>query len=118
MAQIPSLLGATNADPTMMLVRGGFLGAMVALEVVEIATAALSHLDSTAAMTFLALNLTAGGAAGFTRRPAWLYLRRTKDVCRREASGWWCARQRIADQHQSGANFRLVDANPGRCRAH
>ena len=65
MALLPTL-GATDASPTMMLMRGGFLGAMVAIELVQIATAALSHLDSTAAMTFLALNLTAGGAAGFT----------------------------------------------------
>jgi len=63
MALLPKL-GATDA--AMMLIRAGFLGAMVAVELVEIATAALSHIDSTAAMTFLALNLTAGGAAGFT----------------------------------------------------
>jgi hypothetical protein len=65
MALLPSML-VTDANPAMMLVRVGFLGAMVAVELVEIATAALSHLDSTAAMTFLVLNLTAGGAAGFT----------------------------------------------------
>ena len=66
MALLPSMLGMTGANPAMMLVRVGFLGAMVAVELVEIAAAALSHLDSTAAMTSLVLNLTAGGAAGFT----------------------------------------------------
>jgi hypothetical protein len=65
MALLPTL-GATGATPAMMLMRGLFLGAMVAIELVEIATAALSHLDSKAAMTFLALNLSAGGAAGFS----------------------------------------------------
>jgi tetratricopeptide (TPR) repeat protein len=65
MALLPSL-GATDANPAMMLMRGFFLCTMVAVEVVEIATAALSHLDSKAAMTFLALNLIAGGAAGFS----------------------------------------------------
>jgi hypothetical protein len=65
MALLPTL-GATGATPAMVLMRGLFLGAMVAIELVEIATAALSHLDSTAAMTFLALNLSAGGAAGFS----------------------------------------------------
>ncbi|HUB12627.1 MAG TPA: hypothetical protein VMB34_11765 [Acetobacteraceae bacterium] len=65
MALLPNL-GATGATPAMMLMRGLFLGAMVAIELVEIATAALSHLDSKSAMTFLALNLSAGGAAGFS----------------------------------------------------
>jgi hypothetical protein len=66
MALLPSMVSMTGANPAMTLVRVGFLGAMVAVELVEIAAAALSHLDSTAAMTFLVLNLTAGGAAGFT----------------------------------------------------
>jgi hypothetical protein len=65
MALLPAL-GATDSNRAMMLMRVGFLGAMIAVELVQIATAALSHLDRTAAMTFLALNLTAGGAAGFT----------------------------------------------------
>ena len=80
MALLPSMLGMTNANPTMMLVRVGFLGAMVAVELVEIATAALSHLDSTAAMTFLVTQSDRRRSCGLHRRPAWLYLRRTKDV--------------------------------------
>jgi tetratricopeptide (TPR) repeat protein len=65
MALLP-MFGAIGATPAMMLMRGLFLGAMVAIELVEIATAALSNLDGKAAMTFLALNLSAGGAAGFS----------------------------------------------------
>jgi hypothetical protein len=49
----------------MRNVRALFICSLVAAAVVEIATAALSHLDSKAAMGFLALNMIAGGAAGF-----------------------------------------------------
>jgi hypothetical protein len=65
MARLPGL-GTTDTSPSMRNVRALFIGALFAAGIVEIATAALSHLDSKAAMGFLALNLIAGGAAGFS----------------------------------------------------